>query len=178
MNAMNIQEILKQFKNIEPDASYSATSKRAILAMEPGATRKPWTVRRTVLTIIETGVAVSLTVFFIFIVLGGLPGSGLTPMKYSAVDPSSLHAEAEAIDMQIELAQLNYTEPAAESTAPITSISASSSTSGATTPATASLFASSTAAVNGASGAGASSSATSSATTTVTLDQALQALGQ
>ncbi|HEX4104200.1 MAG TPA: hypothetical protein VHZ04_01835 [Candidatus Paceibacterota bacterium] len=174
---MNIQEILKQFKNIEPDASYSATSKRAILAVEPGATRKPWTVRRTILTIVETGVAVALTVFFIFIVLGGLPGSELAPMKYSAIDPSSLHAEAEAIDMQIELAQLNYSEPAAESTAPITSVSVSSSTAGATTPATASLFASSTA-INGVPGAGASSSATSSATTTVTLDQALQALGQ
>jgi hypothetical protein len=174
---MNIEETLKQFKTIEPDEHYSAISKRAILALEPGAGRKGWSVRRIFLTIIETGAAVALTVFFIFIVLGGFNGSKLTP-EYSAIDPASLHAEAEAIDMQIELAQLNYTEPAAESTAPITSVSVSTSTSGVTTLPAVPAIASSTAGVPGVAGAGATSSATSSASTTVTLDQALQALSQ
>lgn len=165
---MNLQDILKQFKNIEPDAAYSAHSKRSILALEP-KTHERWSLRRTILTVIETGAAVALTVFFVFVVLGGF-GSKLAPVQYAAIDPASLHAEAQAIDMQIRLAQLNYAEPAAESTAPVTSVSPSSSASGATTPTTALGL------MQAASSTGAS--ATSSASSTMTLDQALKALGR
>lgn len=169
---MNLIDILKQFKKIEPDAAYSATSKRAILAAEPIVIR--WTTRRIVFTIIETGAAVALTGFFIFLVVNGLNGTGLAPVQYAAINPQALHAEAQAIDMQIKLANLSYTESAAESTAPITSPAGTAAKmaaglSNATTTATSS--------VSGAAGA-ASGTASSTGTSTVTIDQALQSLGQ
>jgi hypothetical protein len=115
---MNLFEILKQFKAIRPDANFSEVSKRAILATMP-ATPPVWTARRTFLRIIETGVAVALTVFFVLLISGGFLGSKLAP-QYSAIDPQGLRAEAQAIDMQIQLSNINYSAPtaSAESTAP------------------------------------------------------------
>lgn len=171
---MNLIDILKQFKNIEPDAAYSATSKRAILATEPGAmpSMPRWSTRRIVFTIIETGAAVALTGFFIFLVVNGLNGTGLAPVQYAAINPQSLKAEAQAIDMQIEIANLNYTESAAESTAPIPS-----SPSGMAAKATAGLSNATTTATSSVSNASGSASGTTTSTS-VTIDQALQSLGQ
>lgn len=150
---MNLFHILKQLKHIEPDPAFSATSKRAILAMAPKA--EPWTVRRTILTVLETGVAVALTGFFIILITGGLSGSKLAPVQYSAIDPQSLRAEAQAVDIQIELANLSYTEPSAESTAPVAGIKVSPPKKHVASP---------------------SAEATSSTTSTISLDQALERL--
>ena len=103
---MNLLDILKQFKNIEPDHAYSQISKRAILAMD-NAPRASWTARRTLFRLIETGIAVSLAGFFVFLITGGLSGSN-APVQYMAIDPQSLRAEAQAIDIQIQLANVTY----------------------------------------------------------------------
>jgi hypothetical protein len=162
---MNLFETLKQFKNITPDSNFSATSKRAILATQPATPL--WTARRTILRLLETGVAVALTGFFVLLVTGAFSGSKLEPVQYSAIDPQSLHAEADAIDMQIQLANLNYSEASAESTvsapgntknpakiAPLITVSPLSTSTGSTAP----------------------SVGTSTATTTLSIDQALQGL--
>jgi hypothetical protein len=105
---MNLFDILKQFKNIEPDARSTERSKRAILS-------SPQPERRTVrgififLRALESGVAVVLVGFFILILTGSLPGShSIGPIQYSVIDPQGLHAEAQAINMQIQLVDVNY----------------------------------------------------------------------
>lgn len=163
---MNLFENLKQFKTIQPDPSYSETSKRAILAQ--GDLASVWSAKRTIFRIFETGIAVALTGFFIFLLTGAFPSSKLAPVQFSAIDPQSLHAEAQAIDMQIELANVSYQEGTSESTkqsalppAAAAAVALSTSTAS-TTPAV----------------PNASSTASSTTTSTLTIDQALQTLSQ
>lgn len=162
---MNLFETLKQFKNIHPNASFSETSRRAILAFEPGGVRV-WGIRRTILKIIETGAAVALTGFFVLLITGALSSSRLTP-QYSAIDTQSLRAEAQAIDIQIELANLNYSPlsggPSTEST--LATVSGGTSGKGTATPETIYQI-SATAPVS------------TSTTSTVSIDDALRSLSQ
>ena len=61
--------------------------------------------------IFETGVAVSLAVFLILVIAGQFPATSyIAPVQLSVIDPATLHAEAQAIDMQIQLANLSYQE--------------------------------------------------------------------
>ena len=164
---MDLFELLKQFKNIQPDPAFKETSKRAILAFEPREGFTGSRVRHTFFRIIETGVAVALTGFFVLLITGAFSGTGLAP-RYSAINPQSLRAEAQAIDIQIQLANLSYAAtPSAESTAPTAGIKNSTGTVG-------------NAITNGAMGTGTATSTTENGTsttsTTVSIDQALQSL--
>lgn len=158
---MNLFEILKQFKNIQPDSGFSATSKRALLARAEAASS--WSAKRTLFRILETGAAVTLTGFFVLLITGAFSGSRFAPIQYSAIDPQGLRAEAEAIDIQIQLANLNYVGPTAESTAQIAKPAATARAFSAITPATSSP-------------AAAASTSTPTATSTLTIDQALEKL--
>jgi hypothetical protein len=107
---MKLFDLLKQFKNIEPDAGFTERSKRQILLT-------PQTDRRTMrgvfafLHVLETGAAVVLAGFFILILTGSFsPTRSLAPIQYSVIDPQGLHAEAQAIDMQIQLADVEYAQ--------------------------------------------------------------------
>jgi hypothetical protein len=105
---MELFELLKQFKKIEPSASFTETSKRAILATIP---REKFSVRRIFAGIFETGVAVALGVFFIMAIAGQFSSSPeIAPIQLSVMDPQALHAEAQAVDMQIQLVKLSYQE--------------------------------------------------------------------
>ena len=79
---MNLFEILKQFKNIEPDRAFSETSKRAIFAMNPQEPAASfWTAQRTFFRIVETGVAVALTGFFVLLLTGSFGGATFAPVQ-------------------------------------------------------------------------------------------------
>lgn len=105
---MNLPEILKQFKSIEPDAAFKEKSKRAVLAQMP---KEKWSIRRVIITIFESGMGVALTVFFILIIIGQFPGqSAVTPVQLSVINPETLRAEAQAVDIQIQLANVAYLE--------------------------------------------------------------------
>src|SRR5258708_6377536 len=107
---MELFETLKQFKQIQPDAAYTAISKRAILATTP---RESWSAKRILIAVIETGLALGLDGFFILIATGqffGVATPYVPPVQLSVITPDTLHAEAQAIDMQIELAKLSYQE--------------------------------------------------------------------
>ena len=69
---------------------------------------------------LEFGSAIALTGVFLILVLGGVSlWKNLSPYKLSSLDPASLQAEAEAVDVHFELAKLNYLpaeEPAAAET--------------------------------------------------------------
>jgi hypothetical protein len=161
---MTLFTILKQLKKIEPDPAFKETSKRAIFALAPAATRTPGVrVRHTVWKILETGAAVALTGFFVLLITGAFSGS-VTP-RYSAVNPDALRAEAQAIDIQIQLAHLNYAAPAAQSTFSTLQVVTSTTSGGATVTTTVSTET-------------ATGTATSTASTTMTIDQALENLAQ
>lgn len=69
------------------------------------------------LRMLETGVALVLAGFFLLLATGSFSGNKyLAPVRYSVIDPSGLQAEAQAIDIQIRLANLDYSE--VTSTAP------------------------------------------------------------
>ncbi|HVN26381.1 MAG TPA: hypothetical protein VMT99_01880 [Candidatus Paceibacterota bacterium] len=164
---MNLFETLRQFKRIRPDASYADHSKRAILATAQNPV--PMSPFRGILQFIETGAAVALAGFFILLITGAFSNSGyITPVQYSVIDAAGIHAEAQAIDMQIELSHLSYPDGIATSPAAFASRSTS-------TALRSSMAAVSPQAVGPAGTAGASSTA---ATTTVSVDQALGALSQ
>lgn len=105
---MKLSDLLKQFKHIEPDPQFSERSKREVLLSprpEQGTMRGVF----AFLHILETGAAVVLAGFFILILTGSFsPARSVAPIQYSVVDPEGLHAEAQAIDMQIQLANLAY----------------------------------------------------------------------
>jgi hypothetical protein len=108
---MNLFETLKQFKSIQPDPAYKETSKRAILATLPKESRSAW---RTIAAIFETGIAVALTVFFVLVITGKIPGASIiapvSPAQFSVINPESLRAEARAVDIQIQLTNISYPE--------------------------------------------------------------------
>lgn len=173
MKAMKISDILKQFKNIEPNAQFSERSKREIL-LSPQT--EPRTMRGVFafLHALETGAVVALVGFFILILTGSFsPTRSIAPIKYSVIDPQGLQAEAQAIDMQIQLEDIEYpqvtstvsgstvTSPAALTKAFAVALSAQS-TSSASTPASSE----------------AESTSTATTTTTLSVDQALQQLSK
>ena len=164
---MNLLELLKQFKTIEPDPAFKEQSKRAVLATMPAApVAHGWSAQRTIWKIIETGAAVALTGFFVLLITGSLSGSEFSPVQYSAIDPQSLHAEAQAIDIQIQLANVNYSEPAGQSTMQIAGVKPSAPKAASTV-----VTASGTIAI-------AASTTGPDASGTVSIDQALKSLTQ
>jgi hypothetical protein len=170
---MKLFDLLKQFKNIEPGAEYSQRARTEILL-------SPQSERRTVrgvfafLHVVETGVAVVLAGFFILILTGSFsPTRSISPIQYSVIDPQGLHAEAQAIDMQIQLADVEYPQ--------VTSTAAAGSTVTSTAALTkvfaAALGTQSTSSISTPAATGGSASTTASTTpTALSVDQALQQL--
>ncbi len=161
---MNLFETLKQLKAIQPDPAFKENSRRTILATEPAPrilpSLKSLSPRRLIFRLVETGAAVALTGFFILLLMGGLSGSKFAPVQYSSIDPTALKAEAKAIDIQIQLANVKYSEAAA-------------STAALAGPKRPVLAAGLMAAATATSTEAASSTAT---TTAISIDQALQGL--
>ena len=114
---MKLSDILKQFKTIQPDADYSRRSRAEIL-LSPQNERRTMRGVFAFLHIIETGAAVALVAFFILMVTRGFsPTRSVAPMQYAVIDPVGLHAEAQAIDMQIQLADIVYPQVTSTATA-------------------------------------------------------------
>jgi len=104
---MNLFETLQKFKSVKPDPAYTEKSKRAILATRQFV--PALNLFRSILQFIETGAAVALAGFFVLLISGALSNSTyIAPVQYSVIDATGLHAEAQAIDMQIKLADVNY----------------------------------------------------------------------
>lgn len=119
----NIEQKLKELKNIHPDEGYTRRSRSLLVATQ--ITQKPLSPWRILVTSIQFGSTIALTtVLLIVIILGGVSvWKIISPLRLSSLDPASLKAEAKAIDIQIELANLTYreiTEKAAEEIAPKT----------------------------------------------------------
>jgi hypothetical protein len=106
MNYMNLIELLKQFKHVEPDRDFSRKSRDIILGSRTSFRANAWTLFAQNL---EFGVSVALASLLIVMVVGGFSAwSILSPFPISNLDPAGLRAEAEAIDIQIRLTHLDY----------------------------------------------------------------------
>lgn len=104
---MDLIKVLKQFKAIEPDKSFATRSRGLILGAQ---TKTPVGFWGVVLRNIESGAALALTGLLIFVILGGLSAwnQAFSPAPFEALNPASLRAEAQAVDIQIELTNLSY----------------------------------------------------------------------
>lgn len=154
---MNLFETLKQLKNIQPDQAFSENSRRDILTVAPKEVFSP---RLIFARFVGVAGSLALAGALIFIIAGGLSATDLAP-KFSSIDPSALRAEAQAIDMQINLLNINY----AESSLP----AAPTPTAGASHLLTVS---------NSASVSSTPSMASSTPTSTISIDEILQGLSQ
>lgn len=110
---MDIIELLRKLKHITPRPDFVHTSRYHVLHSSKRTRSGFSLVFRVLLRGVETGGAIVLAgIIFIFLV-GGLssPQSELlTPFRLSGLNLEGIRAEAEAIDIQIKLADLNYPE--------------------------------------------------------------------
>lgn len=106
---MNLLENLKQFKNIQPAADFSVSSRARILG---GRIRLQDILRQNSPMAFAT---VALALLFVFAGTHFFTGS-----KVTAIDPRGLRAEAQAIDIQIRLTNLDYSAADGNQTTPAT----------------------------------------------------------
>lgn len=105
----NIEQKLKELKNISPDPGYTRRSRSLIV--EAPITQKPLSPWRFVVASFQSGSAIVLTAVLLLIIIGGFSAWKLiSPFRLDSLDPASLRAEAEAVDIQIELTNLAYPE--------------------------------------------------------------------
>ncbi len=102
---MNSQEFIKKLKEILPEREYAESSKRAILAVDQ---YPRWSFWGSLTESLSTGAAIVMVGALLILALGGF--SSLNPFSLRSLDPVGLKAEAEAIDIQIRLSNLNYND--------------------------------------------------------------------
>ena len=119
---MELFTLLKKFKHIEPSKAYTERSKSVILSM-PRAEAEPssWAEIAQLFgtrAVWATGIAMMVLIVAVGAVMNLSPNGAI-----SGLDPVTLKAEADAIDIQIQLTNLTYNEPlqtgSSESTAPV-----------------------------------------------------------
>lgn len=122
---MDLAKLLKQLKTIEADRDYTEKSRRLILASPRPANFGFWQI---VLKHLAATVSLTLTGILIFLILGGFSAwKTFSPLRVSSLDQAGLKAEAQAIDIQIQLTNLDYNEP-------LTGLQSSESTPSRATP--------------------------------------------
>jgi hypothetical protein len=112
-----IEDHLNKLSAIVPDGEFAQRSRKQILGNVPTAARTPW---RLFQESLRFGSAVALASVLLIVALGGFATwRSLSPFHISSLDPAGLRAEAQAIDIQVEVANIGYVEPSvAQSTAP------------------------------------------------------------
>lgn len=116
MEDRDITQQLKTMRNITPEAGYTRRS-RSLLVAAP-VTQKPLSTWRVLVTSFQFGSATALTAVLLLVIIGGFSAWKLiSPFRLGSLDPASLRAEAEAIDIQIELTNLAYPEASREAAA-------------------------------------------------------------
>lgn len=108
--SMDLFATLKTLRRIQPDPRYCARSRRAILRAAPPRTRAT-AIWRWFATNVESGASLALAGLCIFIIFAGFSiWKSFSPLGIAKLDLAALRAEAEAIDIQIQLAGLRYQE--------------------------------------------------------------------
>ena len=103
---MDIFKSLKQLKSIQPDQDFSRRSLHLILNAVPAQAQRQ-TLKDMLWKSLEFAGAVALAGLLIFLITGG-SSSITSPFQVANFDSATLKAEAHAIDMQIQLTNLDY----------------------------------------------------------------------
>ncbi len=108
---MDLIPLLKKFKNIKADPGFVAETRRVLLeAPFPARRMSTWQI---LVQSLEFGSAIVLAGLLLVAVLGGVSAwRFLSPLKMDGLDPTALRAEAQAVDMQLELTRIHYSEAA------------------------------------------------------------------
>lgn len=115
---MDIEHRIKDLKHLRPDAAYARRS-RALIVGDFGDEMKaaPHGLWQMILNSMEFGTAVALAGALLVLVLGGFSTwQFLSPFNLASLDPAGLRVEAQAVDIQIQLTDLEFVHEAGEST--------------------------------------------------------------
>lgn len=105
-------EILKQLRKITPDSGYSARAKEHILMSAP-LPAQSGRLRSFAAFFSEHKLRVAMIAMVLVLFVGGFSVIQLlNPFKASPLDPSRLKVEAQAIDIQLQIANVGYEAPA------------------------------------------------------------------
>ncbi len=109
---MELIEVLKKLKKMEANADYTRKSRQLIMSQEKNA----WSVfsfKHFAANLFQSGSAIAMTAMLLFLVFGSFSlwkiFSRGNPV---AIELTGLQAEAQAIDIQIQLTSIAYNEPA------------------------------------------------------------------
>ncbi|HEY4525904.1 MAG TPA: hypothetical protein VJL32_02295 [Candidatus Paceibacterota bacterium] len=108
---MEILDILKKFKQMNPDADYTKRS-RSFIVETPFVVASPLTSPwRAFMQSLQFGSAIALVGATVILIVGGFSSwKFLSPFRMANLDIATLRAEAEAVSMQVELTDINYRE--------------------------------------------------------------------
>ncbi|MBI2888313.1 MAG: hypothetical protein HYY10_00125 [Candidatus Liptonbacteria bacterium] len=105
---MNLLTTLKKLRHAQPDPGYQSRSRHIILQTTPPLPRLQM-VGRWILGNIESAATLALAGLCLFLVFAGFSlWKSFSPLGIAQLDLASLRAEAQAIDIQIRLAGLQY----------------------------------------------------------------------
>lgn len=119
-NGMNIEHLVGKLNTIVPRAEYTKRSRGLLVGssfrIEKDAFR-PW---HLFLHGIQFGSALALVGLLFLLISGSFSAwQSASPFRLSSLDPAGLRAEAEAVDIQLQLTGIAYREPARQTTAPM-----------------------------------------------------------
>lgn len=109
---MDLLKLLRQLQSIEPGEDYARRSKQIILGTPTRSGGIFPYLSRWFIHGVQMGSSVVLAVLLFVVIVGGFSiWSAITPFNLASLDPKSLRAEAEAVDIQIQLTNIAYSEP-------------------------------------------------------------------
>jgi hypothetical protein len=104
-----MEHLLKQLKHLKPDEAYTLRSRNVILETLPADEVPVLTPWRVFTHSLQFGSSIAMVGIFLILVFGGFSTwSFLSPFRLTSLDPASLRAEAEAVDIQLEIANIRY----------------------------------------------------------------------
>lgn len=111
---MEMNELLKKLKNINPDSDYSRKSRMIVLShKENHMPVVSFSFRQIAAGVLRSGWSMALTAIFLLLAIGSFSVLKLlSPATTAVVDITGLKAEAQAIDAQIEFANVVYNSSA------------------------------------------------------------------
>ena len=106
-----------------PNSDYTRRSRLLIVGAEAPAPQK-LSIMRMLRQSFQYGSSIVVTAAVVLLLLGGFSLlHTFSPLsKLSSLDTAALQAEAQAVDMQIQLTNLNYSEPAQVTTTVVSSV--------------------------------------------------------
>lgn len=108
MEEKDIQNILRSLRHIEADKRYVRSSRAAILA---DGRQSGFGIWRFLMNSLQFGSSIALVGLLLILAVGGFSTwRFLSPFRLSSLDPVSIRAEAQAIDIQIKLANVGYSD--------------------------------------------------------------------